>query len=546
MPPASPAPTVPELMWFLALQEPAPDPEVIAPHLEVCAAPRSGMAVTDAEGCLTLVSPSLARWIGRPPKELVGCPAVMLFPDEQRTALEEWLHRCLAGTLAPHATPLRQGLDWALLSPTLIRQERDGAPRHLLLQVTDLTSQKQAEARADLLARAGRALIDTLDPKGCVESLARLPVPHLAYACVVDLHARGEVGRAAWVSDAQASSTALSEALGSSGSHLPPLVGEVCAAAAPHRALTQAPDTLASHPAHAEALAALDPASILIVPLRIQSGAPGALTLIRRRGRPAFNSADTATAEHLAELGARALQSASLHREAVRARRARDHLLEMLSHDLRSPLAAARTAVSLLDRRLPPESRNREDIRRVLDLLRDHAEAGLGLMRDVLDAARAEASELAMEAAPTEVGPLVVDLVSRHRELAQDRGIRLETALHDPSARVLGDPDRLVQVLENLLGNALKFTSAGQPIRLTTEATDAGIRFSVSDRGPGIPDDQLPHLFERFWQGDRSRPGGAGLGLAIAHRIVEAHGGTMGVESEVGAGSTFWFLLPTP
>jgi len=113
---------------------------------------------------------------------------------------------------------------------------------------------------------------------------------------------------------------------------------------------------------------------------------------------------------------------------------------------------------------------------------------------------------------------------------------------------VLADPDRLAQVLRNLLSNALRHTPPGGQISISARAADDAVEIAVADTGEGIQPEDLPHVFDRFWRADRSRTretGGSGLGLAIARQLVEAQGGAIGVESEPGRGSRFWFMLPT-
>jgi signal transduction histidine kinase len=129
---------------------------------------------------------------------------------------------------------------------------------------------------------------------------------------------------------------------------------------------------------------------------------------------------------------------------------------------------------------------------------------------------------------------------------AGPQATRLRLHLEAPGSApsVLADRDRLLQVFSNLLGNAMKFTPAGGEIWVGARVEDEQVRFHVRDTGPGIPSESLAHIFDRFWQANRTDRRGAGLGLSIAKGIVEAHGGTLQVESEPGRGSTFSFTVP--
>ena len=128
--------------------------------------------------------------------------------------------------------------------------------------------------------------------------------------------------------------------------------------------------------------------------------------------------------------------------------------------------------------------------------------------------------------------------------LADAKPLTLEIEFPDALPRILADAGRVVQVVSNVVGNAVKFTPAGGQIRVRAAAAGDDVRIEVADTGPGLPADQLPHVFDRFWQARRTGRVGIGLGLAIAKGIVEAHGGHIGVESEEGKGSRFFFTFP--
>ena len=129
--------------------------------------------------------------------------------------------------------------------------------------------------------------------------------------------------------------------------------------------------------------------------------------------------------------------------------------------------------------------------------------------------------------------------------VAASASVALQLQVEPELGAVWADESRIVQVLVNLIGNALKFTPEGGEVRVTAERTVTGVLFAVTDNGPGIAPDQLTHVFDRFWQARSTDRSGAGLGLAIAKGIVEAHGGKLTVASEVGAGSTFIFTVPS-
>jgi signal transduction histidine kinase len=227
--------------------------------------------------------------------------------------------------------------------------------------------------------------------------------------------------------------------------------------------------------------------------------------------------------------------------EAEQATRTRDEVLAMVAHDLRNPLNLIMTSGSfLLDTAVQLESGQREQ----LQMIHRAAERMARLIQDLLEVAGMEAGHLAVELRTESVGPLMREACGSLGHAADAKAIRLSLEGEDELPRINADRDRVLQVLGNLIGNALKFTPEGGDVRVGAQRDGDWVRFSVSDTGSGIDERDLPHVFDRFWQAQRGSKGGAGLGLAIVRAIVAAHHGRIWVESEVGKGSTFSFTLP--
>lgn len=226
--------------------------------------------------------------------------------------------------------------------------------------------------------------------------------------------------------------------------------------------------------------------------------------------------------------------------DAQRATKARDEVLAIVSHDLRNPLASIVAAAALLGQ----DAEDAAGVRRRSAVIQRSAARMTSLLGDLLDVSRIEAGGLALEQAPHAVDALVAEAMEHQRALADERGVRLRAELPEALPRVACDRDRVLRVFANLLGNALKFTPAGGDIAVRAAVDGAALRVSVTDTGPGIAPEHLPHLFDRYWQARSDNHGGAGLGLAIVKGLVEAHGGRLWVESAPGAGSTFYFTLP--
>lgn len=167
------------------------------------------------------------------------------------------------------------------------------------------------------------------------------------------------------------------------------------------------------------------------------------------------------------------------------------------------------------------------------------------LLEDLLDVARIEEGCLPLHVEPVELASLLTEVISLHAPVAEYRGIRLEKSITGNNGEVECDRNRVCQALSNLVDNALKFTPESGEIRLAAEFDENEIHISVTDSGPGIPANQLPHLFDRFWHTDNTRRRGVGLGLTIAKGIAEAHGGRIEVANQQpGSGARFTLTVP--
>jgi len=222
---------------------------------------------------------------------------------------------------------------------------------------------------------------------------------------------------------------------------------------------------------------------------------------------------------------------------AERATRVRDEVLGMVSHDLRSPLTAiAMSANALLD--------GSGDLPVLAGAIVRSSEWALRIIRDLLDVTAIEAGRLTIHREPMTAQAITEMLWSMFAPAAAGAGVTLDVERPEPALWVDADVDRVVQAVGNLVGNAIKFTPRGGRVSLTVRRSEDGIRFRVEDTGCGIAPENLPRLFDRFWQAHESGRGGAGLGLVIARGIAEGHGGRIEVESRLGAGSTFTLILP--
>jgi two-component system phosphate regulon sensor histidine kinase PhoR len=214
-----------------------------------------------------------------------------------------------------------------------------------------------------------------------------------------------------------------------------------------------------------------------------------------------------------------------------------------VSHELRTPLAGIKAVIETLaegaidDREVAMDFLTRAD---------SEVDRLIQLVEELLDLSRIEAGAVALSPRPTGVDLLVKDVAERLRPQAERKHINLSVELPESAGEVVLDPDRIERALINLVQNAVKFTPEGGAVTVSAERTPQELLLRVSDTGIGIDSAALPRIFERFYKADPSRAGraGSGIGLAIVKHSVEAHGGSVGVESELGAGSTFTVRLP--
>jgi PAS domain S-box-containing protein len=233
-----------------------------------------------------------------------------------------------------------------------------------------------------------------------------------------------------------------------------------------------------------------------------------------------------------------------LRAAAESANRLKDDFLSTLSHELRTPLTSIIGWTSILRQNQPDAT-----TLRALDTIERNARTQQRLIEEILDVSRIASGKFTFTPSTLELQPVIEAAVDSIRPVAESRRIRLETSLSCSAVSVFGDPDRLLQMASNVLSNAVKFTPPGGTVQVRLFRLNSSIRFVVSDTGEGIDSDFLPHVFDRFRQGNSGttrRHGGLGLGLAIVHHILELHGGNIRAESSgLGKGATFVIDLPS-
>jgi signal transduction histidine kinase len=248
----------------------------------------------------------------------------------------------------------------------------------------------------------------------------------------------------------------------------------------------------------------------------------------------------------VADLRRSALES-DLSRQVVREKdavRARDELVAVVSHDLRSPLTVIVMQCGMMQRVIAADvSPSSKRLNSAIDTLQRATARMTNLLEDLLDTSKIEAGRYLISPQPLEISQFFEDAWSLLTPLALNKFIDL-TFAGEPQLKIMADPERMFQVLSNLVGNAIKFTPKEGRISVTAAVQGDFVAISVVDSGSGIAPDQLPHVFERYWRIREGNPSGTGLGLYISQGIVKAHGGELTASSEQGVGSVFRFTVP--
>lgn len=298
----------------------------------------------------------------------------------------------------------------------------------------------------------------------------------------------------------------------------------------------------APSPEAAKLADALEIRAFVVLPLRARGKLLGALAVLRQRGPSSLQPEEIALASTYAERAALVIDNARLYRRAHLATIARDEVLSVVSHDLRNPLSAIRMCARVLADQPPSDELHRHHLATsILDAVAQMQR----LIQDLLDVSLLESGHFTLRREPTLLAEVVETVATMVRADAAERGLALICDVEPDLPAIDVDPARLTQAVANLASNAVKFTAHGGTVVLCARRRGDVVYLGVRDTGIGIPASDLPRIFDRYWQSRRAdRTLGAGLGLAIAKGIVEAHGGRLSVRSELGKGSTFTCGLP--
>lgn len=510
-----------------------------------------GMALVALDGRFIRVNRILCEIVGYTADELTGLSfQALTHPEDLDADLD------LAGQLARGEIP-RYRLEERyirkdgtiveiMLSASLLRGP-GGAPLHYISQIEDNTERKRIEREQRFLAEVGLILATTLEYEETLTKIAELAVRSLADLCIVDLIEDDNEVRRLKVACRDPAKAGVCELLTKMriDRRRPYLLAS--AMESQRTVLLQHPSaeiiaSLAQSEEHHQALQAAEIHSMVVVPLVTHGRSLGAIAFVSSSDSRIYGPADVRLAEELAQRAALSIENARLYRAARRATQVRDDVLGIVAHDLRNPLNTILLSAQRLRRSQPEAARQFSS---PTEMVVRAATRMNRLIQDLLDVTRLEAGRLPVEQEYISGQQVVSDSVEAERQIADSADIELRLDVAADLPEVWADRDRLVQVFENLIGNAIKFTKPGGRVTVGAARREGEVLFWVTDTGSGIAEDDLPHLFDRFWQSRTGHRLGTGLGLSIVKGVIEAHRGRIWVESALGQGSTFFFTIPT-
>jgi PAS domain S-box-containing protein len=525
------------------------------------------LALDAAGGQVALANPAAAELFAYAgPEQLLGVPIDRLIPELRQ--MPGW--DALRAGPAPAETLVLEGMrqDGAPVSVelTLGRVETPDARQYVVVVVRDSTERRQAEERRlelareqaaqrrlAVLAEASQLLDASLDYEATLQEVARVAASTLADWCIVHLLepdgsirwlavAHGDPEKEALARELQRRYPASLDTRGGVGRVLCTGQPEIYAqnTEADRRARARDPE-------HLRLLQALGSRSAMILPLAVRGRMLGALSLISSRPDRHYSPTDLVIAEELARRCAHAVENARLHQEAQTALRAREHFVAVASHELRTPIARVKGYAEMLQTAYADGNLPEEMLGRGLRRIEDASDRLAALVRDLLDVSRMSSGSLPLRPRELDVVDLLRGMVARCSEHIGPSG-RAQLDILGAPPRVMADADRLEQVFQNLLDNAVKYSPEGAELRVGVQPKAGGVLIEFQDRGIGLPDGAAEQIFEPFGRAPNAQDRqiqGMGLGLYICRNIVEQHRGRIWARSDgEGQGTLVTVWLP--
>jgi PAS domain S-box-containing protein len=504
-------------------------------------------------GVITSWNRAAERMFGYSAGEAIGQSIRLIIPQERRAEEDQVLARIGRGETVQHFETVRCRKDGSEIAVSLTISPIHDATGVIVGAskiARDNSEQKRASRRAAFLAEVGAVLAGSLDYLTTLKAVANLAVPSIAEWCAVDiLTEQGRVERLA-VAHVDPAKLDLARLVRSryEDPSSPFSAVSVIRTGTPAM-VKEISDAMIVAAAHGDEerialVRSLGLRSFIIVPLTTRGRTLGALSLVTGESGPLYTDDDFRLAQDVAFRAALAVDNARAYNDAQAANRLKDEFLATLSHELRTPLNAILGYSRLLQSGMMTADKHTHAIQTV----ERNATSLTRIVEDILDVSRIISGKIRLSIQPVDFPNVVSNAVETVMPAAAARQVRVQTILDPRATPISGDPDRLQQIIWNLVSNAVKFTPKHGVVQIRLERVNSHVEIVVADTGIGMAPDFLPHVFERFRQADSATTrehSGLGLGLAIVRHLVELHGGTIHAASGGrDQGSTFTVRLP--
>ncbi len=504
-------------------------------------------------GIVTSWNRAAERMFGYSAHEAIGQSIRMIIPQERRAEEDDVLARIRRGETVQHFETVRRRKDGSEIAVSLTVSpihDASGAIIGASKIARNISEQKRASQRAAFLVEAGAVLAGSLEYLTTLKTLANLAVPSIADWCAVDILTEERKVERLAVAHVDPAKIDLARTIRSryEDPSSPFSAASVVRTGTPVMVKEISDDMIVAAAGGDEERIALIRSlglrSYIVVPLTTRGRTLGALTLATAESGRLYTDDDFRFAQDVAYRAALAVDNARAYNDAQAANRLKDEFLATLSHELRTPLNAVLGYTRLLQSgMLTPDKHTR-----AVQIVERNATSLTQIIEDILDVSRIISGKIRLNIQPVDLPTVVSNAVETMMPAAEAKQIRVQTVLDPRATPISGDPDRLQQIMWNLVSNAVKFTPKKGVVQVRLERVNSHVEIVVSDTGIGISPDFLPHIFERFRQADSGTTrehAGIGLGLAIVRHLVELHGGTIDVASGGrDKGSTFRVSLP--
>ncbi len=412
--------------------------------------------------------------------------------------------------------------------------------------IRDMTARKKREEEVQFLAKAGQMLTESFNHENALKDMVELTVQSIADGCTVRLFGEDKklkVAASIHVDPIKHLAFGrLAKIYGDKGLVAPEILEAIDSKAI--QIINKLPrirfSGLHLQTSELKDLDSIGEFNSAIIPLIVRGEVIGVLSLISDNTKRRYEESDIPFLKSIANQLALSIVNVRLYNKAQSSIKLREEILAIVSHDLRSPL----TSIQMTGQLLPKIAEDKSKVLKFSEKILSSAYQMKRMIEDLMDFAKIQEGNLSIEMKNEQPAVVVESVFEMMNGQATEKGVQLSREASPKLPVVKYDKQRIVQVLVNLVGNAIKFSRSGGHVHLAAFEFNGGVKFSVTDNGLGISEEDVPKIFDRYWQASRSKTASAGLGLSITKGIIEAHGTQIKVESQLGKGSTFYFVLP--